>query len=192
LDYWEATTGIADYQIGRWGNKASKIPKKIYINKRNTNSKFYFTQGFTHAVSQWNTALECEMSTVTFSGKTPPSAAKISFFGGTESELNELKLFGNIPLSVSGRILTKNRSKEGTWTYGNKNVTGWKYKEITGFAKDMDYTEDQYKQTCAHELGHALGWYGHSPRMDMLMGPPGSSPTTVTTRDKRHLYQVYH
>ena len=56
---------------------------------------------------------------------------------------------------------------------------------------DKDRTTDQYKKTCTHELGHALGWAGHSSNTSDIMYSAGSSVTSLTSRDKNHLSQDY-
>lgn len=43
----------------------------------------------------------------------------------------------------------------------------------------------------AHELGHAFGWQGHSSNSSDVMYPYNNTPTTLTTRDKNQLNQVY-
>lgn len=45
--------------------------------------------------------------------------------------------------------------------------------------------------TIAHEMGHALGWYGHSKSQSLLMYKSSSSKTSPTSSDIAHLKQVY-
>jgi hypothetical protein len=45
--------------------------------------------------------------------------------------------------------------------------------------------------TIAHEMGHALGWYGHSSSSSLLMYKYSSSETKPQTNDLSHLKTVY-
>lgn len=62
---------------------------------------------------------------------------------------------------------------------------------VEGCIIDKEYTLNQTKKTCTHELGHALGWIGHSGTSSDIMYQSGSSITSLTYRDIQHLSQVY-
>ena len=62
---------------------------------------------------------------------------------------------------------------------------------VEGCIIDKGYTLNQTKKTCTHELGHALGWIGHSGTSSDIMYQSGSSITSLTYRDIQHLSQVY-
>jgi len=42
-----------------------------------------------------------------------------------------------------------------------------------------------------HEIGHGLGWYGHSATGTDVMSNGENFPTTLSDRDKNHLIQIY-
>ena len=50
-----------------------------------------------------------------------------------------------------------------------------------------------YSKTATHELGHALGYAGHSTTKGDIMYTSSTSNTTnaLTTRDINHLKQIY-
>lgn len=55
-------------------------------------------------------------------------------------------------------------------------------------------TDSYYKFTFTHELGHAFGWLGHSGTKSHVMYETYSvlsSPVTLTSADKNHLFQNY-
>lgn len=50
---------------------------------------------------------------------------------------------------------------------------------------------DIRKLECIHEVGHSLGWFGHSTLSSDIMYSYSTENITLTTRDKNHLVQVY-
>jgi predicted Zn-dependent protease len=56
-----------------------------------------------------------------------------------------------------------------------------------------EYTTEKYKTIGGHELGHVLGWYGHSALTTQLMHSSANNltNTTVSTQDKYHIKQFY-
>lgn len=59
------------------------------------------------------------------------------------------------------------------------------------YIKDNSRTLNEYKKTATHELGHSLGWKGHSSNSNDIMYGTASSVTNLTSRDSNHLSQVY-
>lgn len=105
---------------------------------------------------------------------------------------NDEDILKEYPDLIENLILTQRTSSvEGTWTYGSSSKTGRLVVGAVGCIIDKDRTTDQYKKTCTHELGHALGWAGHSSNTSDIMYSAGSSVTSLTSRDKNHLSQVY-
>lgn len=59
---------------------------------------------------------------------------------------------------------------------------------------DNGRTRAEYNKTCTHELGHALGWFGHSSRINSYQDVMYAHESTVqklTYYDKIQLNQVY-
>ena len=46
-------------------------------------------------------------------------------------------------------------------------------------------------KTCTHELGHAMGWRGHSTSSNCVMWQGTSTRTTLQTSEINHLSQIY-
>lgn len=62
-----------------------------------------------------------------------------------------------------------------------------------GIVKRSDGTLAKYKNTATHELGHLLGWAGHSSKNTDIMYAQENGVTTLTTlttRDKKHIKQI--
>ena len=82
---------------------------------------------------------------------------------------------------------------EGTWYLYPLEVTKTGYRQVSalGCIVDNNRTSAEYIKTALHELGHAVGWNGHSANTSDVMYGYGSSVTVLTNRDKNHLSQVY-
>lgn len=171
----------SDY-IARW----DKSSITVYSNKLNSNGSFYFSMGMYLACGKWDDVLG-----ITISSSSYDTSAPIKFYGGTQ---NEVSAYADFTISSSINGITKlnyNPYIEGIWKYGNTSKTGLLISSAVGYIIDKDHTTDEYENTCIHELGHALGWLGHSSNSSDIMYSYGSSVTTLTTRDSEHLSQVY-
>lgn len=169
----------SDY-IARW----DKSSITVYTNKLNSNGSFYFSMGTYFGCSKWDDALEIKISS-----SSSDTSAPIKFYGGTRDEVNA---FGDVTISQLNNGVTQYTSSvEGTWKYGNTSKTGRLMSSAVGYIIDNGRTTDEYEKTCAHEIGHALGWAGHSSNSSDIMYSYGSSVTSLTTRDSEHLSQVY-
>lgn len=174
LSYWYSDSDT----IGRWDESSINVN----TNRLNSNNTFYFLVAMVHALGQWSTPTGITLTKTTTTGP-------IVYYGGTKAEIDTLGLF-TLPASATGATGTTNTT-EGTWTYGSTTKTGLKTTYAYGCIVDNGRTADEYKKTATHELGHALGWKGHSSTTTDVMYSQPSSVTTLTSRDKNHLSQVY-
>lgn len=176
LSYWYSDSD----SIARW----DKSSLNVYTNKLNSNSSFSFLIGISHGCDQWDDTLG-----LTLSYGSTYTSAPIKFYGGTKDEVSA---YGDFSITSSTNGVTQRTSSvEGTWKYGNTTKTGRLVSSAVGCIIDKDHTADEYRNTCTHELGHALGWAGHSSNSSDIMYSYGSSETSLTTRDSKHLSQVY-
>ena len=184
LRYWESN---ADW-ICRWGRGTASIPVTTYYEKLNGNSAFAFSTGMQEAAMKWGPVLNSE-----FYMSTTASSSRIKFYGGTKAQIDKTRIFNReIRENETGMTYYFSLWEEGTWKYGTSTKTGYKTDRVFGAIVDMNRTTAQYKNTCLHEFGHALGWMGHSASSSDIMYSVGSSSTTLTNADKRHIRQVYY
>ena len=140
--------------------------------------------GFVSAISNWNTALGTTITTT-----SSESSADIIAYGGTTSEL-----------AAMGYTLSSTTLGETNWTYyyighytyGGSVKLGAEMAEATICIKDdSGQTTDEYINTCTHELGHALGFFGHASSSSAVMYAFGHSGHTLQTAEINHMAQVY-
>lgn len=180
LNCWYSATAST---IGRWDQDSVYV----YVNKLNSNSSFELVAHMTNGCSQWGNALGVSLN-VTQTDSTAP----IKYYGGGTFILF---FYGfSVTSDVNGQT-NLTATNEGTWTYGQAIKTGMLISGVSGCIVDnmsgSGRTTTEIKETCIHELGHAMGWYGHSSATTDIMNGNGSSVVTLTYRDKNHLSQVY-
>ena len=177
LSVWYSTKN----SIGRWSSSSIKV----YMEKLNTNTSFTFIESLTNATSQWHSALG-----VTLTANVNAPASPIRYFGGTASEVTAAGL--SVVAGDNGRT-TYSYYYEGTWYLYplDTTKTGNRHVNAQGYILDKNRTASAYIKTALHELGHSLGWEGHSSNVSDVMFGSGSEVTTLTNRDKNHLSQVY-
>ncbi|MBQ7290837.1 MAG: RICIN domain-containing protein [Clostridia bacterium] len=159
----------------------------IYRKKINGSSSFDFVGNINNATSQWGSALG-----VNFSTKILSSNADIRIYGGTTAELEKI-------LSVSNTTwtgLTKNGWNNGSLVRldnGNviKQVYEQKFADVyikSDYSGASDATS--ILETTIHEMGHALGYYGHPTGNGNVMNGL-NGVTILTTAEKQHLKEIY-
>ncbi len=155
------------------------------LNSAANDSTFPLMLESSNAFNTWGSVLSLDMQ---YSYSTPD----ISVFGGNLSELEQQGIsLGDdvLGLTLMGSLVTQ----KGYYTYGNTQ------KELKIYGGDVKIgvlyipgtSYKQYTSTIIHEIGHAMGWYGHSSNSMDVMYPYNSEITALTSRDKNHLKQVY-
>jgi len=185
-----------DNKIGRWGAKTSDIPRTIYYRQISTGDNLDLQTAVQHAANQWNAAFGLtgsnRMTIQSFSG-SPPSDAKIIFYGGITSELETI--FGSGKVNSNGGC-DQNSIFEGLWTYGNSTKEGrLMTKAPCWVRRNSNFTQDHYNNVATHELGHALGWMGHSSTKGHVMyvrNLTDGYSTALKTAEIKHLQQAYN
>lgn len=179
IDYWYSDSYMVLYT--RHGGS-------YYVyNYNSTDSTFTtrFTAAISTARSQWNAVLPFSIS------ETSVYYAVNSIHGGTYQQLHSI--YPDINASYSGYTKDPAYVYAGSVAYGDqtKNV----YKASSGTSSCVvanGATQNQYKNTALHEMGHLFGWRGHSSNSNDVMYVNRTSVTTLTSRDKRHIQQIYN
>lgn len=185
LSTWSADTTHTD-RIYRWG--PGTLPTIWSKMEDDSISVSDFGSYVSHARDQWKSA------GINTAGVNEKSQARITIQGGTYNTLREIQstLLSNDAGLTS--FTTATLYKEGAWKVGGTSKDGYRLSggQVRVFIVKKTFNfDDSYKKTTTHELGHALGWIGHSSNSNDIMYSASSSVTTLTSRDKNHLNQVY-
>jgi predicted Zn-dependent protease len=117
------------------------------------------------------------------------STANIKAYGGSSAELAALGY--NLGSTTLGLTLW-NYSYVGYYTYGSSVRLAAKMNSAVVCIKYVSSkTTDEDRNTCVHEFGHALGFFGHTASSSTVMYPFGHSGYELQTSEKNHLKQVY-
>ena len=163
-----------------------------YVGFCNLTPSFPGVAYISNAVSTWNSAGIPSQIT------TSPSNSEIDYYVGTASQLNMYGFAYNS--TVDGQTTFGTYDRElvaGTQTgYYNDieiyRISGARCSfktDISGF--DPSLLSTVYTSVSIHELGHALGWFDHTPTQGYLMWAQTSTITTLTAAEKNHILEVY-
>lgn len=116
-------------------------------------------------------------------------SANLKVCGGTKDELEAMSFrVGNRlgATSSSGRTVAK------VFKSGNVTKTIYNQKEVKIAIVDNGLSRSEQRHTAIHEMGHALGWDGHSQELtDIMYYAASYIREVVSLNDKAHLEQVY-
>ena len=189
--YWYTNTSV----IGYW-----YFTPCVYYTKLDGSDNF--KTGMQNAVSQWSSALGITIRSshqnvnqnINSSEDFIETTFPLHFYGGTPDELEDLGIFTDSKIwdnTTLGETYYKSYNSYPDVIYANGSYrTYWRLLNVRGYVKNTNSQTTHYN-VCAHELGHALGWHGHSSNASDLMYTYSNSKTGPQTRDILHLKQIY-
>ncbi|MEQ6391252.1 hypothetical protein RZN22_18410 [Bacillaceae bacterium S4-13-58] len=144
-----------------------------------------FSTYLSHGRNQWSNA------GISNWGADNKSSSGIWVFGGTRETLEVLEpgLVGFSALAVVYHEANGTHTYQGVTKY-NRKVTK---AEIYVPKQPLYYFwgAKSYRAAFTHELGHGLGWLGHSTSSNDVMHNSGYNNDVLTSNDKNHLTQNY-
>jgi predicted Zn-dependent protease len=193
LSYWNSDEST----IGKFSSTTGGIGVVI-ANSSNTTFNGYFNSGMTNAEAKWNSALGTSFELTTGYN----SALPINTWGGKLSDIlahsYDFSIY-DFDSTTTGATKPLSYSSWGTFKYWPSgyyyvNKTAYYLVRTVSCVLDMNYTvnyESKTKNTCLHETGHALGWFGHSSTLGDAMYPLVSVGLNLSDDDIEHLEQIY-
>lgn len=145
-----------------------------------------FTNALSNASAQWNVVLPISV------GERSESYALNSVYGGTLSQLQSrfpTLTYGAGGLTYTdGTVVDKAKYNGSTKKIVKLDVGG---KLCIVHYENGGLSANVYKTVATHEMGHLLGWKGHSTNTADVLYESATEKYTLTARDKNHLKQVY-
>lgn len=183
LTYWYAD---ADMDIATMVMYQTKSYYSYSNLSNNSETNTRLISEIANAASGWKSKLGISLSA---NSSNASSSNGFVIYCGTSSAL------ANAGISLSSNLsgytnITDKYAIVDSLTYSSGTATICKFTAtIPVYVKtDVGTTAN----TIAHEMGHALGWYGHNlTYSSMLMNKYSSTVTSPTTRDGNHLKQIY-
>ncbi|MHA7964885.1 matrixin family metalloprotease [Paenibacillus sp. CAU 1782] len=182
LSYWHAHQDGSEYgAIARWLNAPNT--KHYYLSGFSSNTAFLSHVNF--ARNAWRGA------GISINSTSSDTTANFKIYGGNLADISNYQ--AGLTPSHHGYCNFNDSTLEGIWTYGTKQKYGLLQNSTNVYIIYKGNLGDQhYNNITLHEMAHGLGWRAHSTNSsDVMYGFTNLSPTTLTTRDKEHIKQIY-
>ncbi len=179
LSYWSSNC----YDIGYMNKSPS-----LYYKKMDSSSSFPFLTAIQQGRSQWNSALSTSISNPSATN----TSAIMQFYGGTKQQIKSLGCFVYVDDGGAGATIYTSENESAIHYYGNQRIIEHKiWGSKSAVLSDVGLSYNNCIKTTMHEMGHALGWYGHASNSSFVMYQGRSSVTTLKSGEKNHLSQIY-
>ena len=191
-DEWKI---ISEDMFG-WNSGAHRVSvwetnPTIYIQNNSADSNFRVMEAFDYAIAQWENALSIDIQLA----QSENDADIVCIVDTVTNIENFLKAYTDDDKIGADRGKTVLRSSErfGTFTLDNYSVDiDWLDNTYMGIVYDPDYSNfDELRQVVTHELGHALGYNGHSMLSANVMYASVTGTYELTSTDINHLKFFY-
>ena len=114
---------------------------------------------------------------------TNANASPIKIYGGTRQDLSNAGY--EFSTLVGGETHYATRYIAGYYTYSSDIKFQFRYTGATIFIIYSGQSLDHQKNVCVHEMGHALGYSGHSWISSDVMYYTSSSTYTLSDNEKK-------
>lgn len=182
LSYW---ANVESSIIGHW-----PTPPTIYKEKLDPSPSFTFYEGYTTARNLWSNTLELSMTET-----SDESSANIKVYGGTGDQLRARNF--NVTNGQAGLTVYTDTDLTGYYLYNGSarihyNMVKADICIVSDYMQDGSTpTASQYANTCIHEFGHAMGFFGHASSESAVMYYATNGATQLESLEKNHLLQIY-
>lgn len=192
----------SSYTISNWDASGetdvwySSVPINAGVGKYETGFYTATLNAMKSGVSVWNNASFLPFTITYESIHFEYDGANVWYYGGEYSFLRTY--FDGLSSTALGYAPIVAPASSDTVTYVSNSI------KYTKNVREFDGTERRkvailnkgtvpatpYTTVGAHEMGHVLGWYGHTATATQLMYSSATA-TSVQTQDKRHIKQIY-
>ena len=184
INYWHSSANFVGCIFDN--NSEIKIYSE-YIYEMSFNSTFnnLFAFSVLHAVQEWGDALS---DFIYFTETSVNTNSDIEIYGGTRADLGVLNsTYAGVTEFLNNPTLV------GIVTYQNeiKEVCLYSKMEILVIDYDGNQIQNNIYNVTTHELGHAIGFAGHTSNDVLSIMNALYNTVSVSSIDIEHMYQVY-
>lgn len=173
-------------RVAHWAN--DNLPQYIFVSSDGNDDLTLITPAIQYAIDLWNNALSLNMTlTSNINDADIVIEAKAGSGFSNHPDLSDL---ANDSAKLG--LTNMNYSYEGYYTHNTqgKKIVGIMTEATVGIAVDRITTQAKARWTVMHELGHALGYIGHSGTdTDVLYYKYNTN--NLSSAEISHLKQIY-